>query len=105
MSQQKLAEIRNRLDMSDPKDIAAWDELMNIQATPRAELIKDFVDEIKSDLSKLEEQIEFYERLRLKNINNKVLRKQASDILVALRKEAHGLRETTRDKAYQRVDS
>ncbi len=91
--------------MSNDNDVAAWNCLMDIDSSSTVALLQEFGDEMRKDLADLEQQVAFYERLRIKNLNNKALRKQAAGVLVGLREEVNELRRITSDKAYQRVDT
>lgn len=97
--------VRKGLDMTNDKDVEVWDTLMDIASTPTETLLLEFGDELRKDLAELEEQIALYEKIRLKHLNDKVLRKQAAGILIGLRREADELRQIAGNKAYQRVDT
>ena len=65
--------------------------------------VEDFVNLLKTDLKELEAQIQTIDKVRIRDLNNTVLRKQCGEILVQLRKERDGLRHTIGSKTYKRM--
>jgi len=105
MNQDLINGIRSKLDMSEPKDVEVWDTLMDIESTPRETLVKDFVAEMQHDLDDLMEQVDTFEKMRIKHLlTNEVLTKEAEEILVKLRTELDELRQTLQSKTYQGLD-
>jgi len=97
--------IRNKLDMGEPKDVEVWDTLMDIASTPYETLVKEMTAEMTQELVSLEEQIDTFEKMRIKHLlTNEVLTKQAAEILVKLRTERDELKQTLQSKAYQGLD-
>jgi hypothetical protein len=97
-------EVRKKLNMDDPKDVEAWDCLMDIQKTPHKDLIMGMVGDMQAELSELDAQVDTMEKLRVKHLfTNEVLSKQAEDSLKILRKERDELRETLQSKTYKGV--
>jgi len=97
-------EVRKKLNMDDPKDVEAWDMLMDIQKIPQGELVAGMVADMRKELFELDEQIETMEKLRIRYLySNNNLSQQAIDSLKVLRRERDELEQTLQSKAYQRV--
>jgi hypothetical protein len=97
-------EVRKKLNMEDDKDVAVWECLMEIQKTPQADLINGMVEDMRKEVTELEEQIDIFEKMRIKNLlTNDVLTKQAGEILAKLREERDELKQTLQSEAYKGV--
>ena len=96
--------IRNKLDMSEPKDVETWDTLMEIQKTPQETLITGMVDDMRAELLELDAQVETMEKFRIKHLFDKNLSQPVENSLKILRKERDELQQTLQSKAYQGLD-
>lgn len=98
-------EVRKKLNMDDPKDVEAWDVLMEIQKTPQETLIMGMVDDMRAELLELDAQVETMEKLRIRHLfSNNDLSKQAEDSLKILRKEHDELKQVLQSETYTRLD-
>ena len=99
-----INEIRNKLDMDNPKDVEAWDTVMDIQNTTKEELIKGMVDDVRAELQEIESQIETMEKIRIRYLySSNNLSRQASDSLKILKEQMNELSKTLQSEAYKGV--
>jgi hypothetical protein len=97
--------LRPKFNMEDQKDVEAWDLMCNIDKISVQALLEDTVIDMINELKQIEEQIMTFEKQRLSNLNNRVLRTQCRTIIEALRKDRDGLRQTLGSEAYKRMAS
>jgi hypothetical protein len=80
-----------------------WEELNKINHESYELVLKAFYNELKGELSELEDHIEMFEKIRVKNLRNTERRKKCNEILSVLKKERDELKRTVESKAHKRL--